>query len=103
MADQADLGYIYAAPDGSLNWVSPSCLLSQQTYALVEACIRPELRHAHEAAGPQKTDAPMHSATPEPGWDGHPEDHARALDRAMSALHRQHTANGRPSRYLPEA
>ena len=66
----------------------------------------------HEAAGPQKADAPDVKALEKETTafalvlmkrSIEAERRGNDVEGAISALHRQHTRDGRPSRYLPEA
>ena len=91
------------------------CRKDADTYTLTTAQLPSHSSRStagHEDAGPQKADAPdMAKATSDAlcevlqGWATAAcnESRARTMDDALSALHRQHTRDGRPSRYLPEA
>lgn len=126
------MGYIYTDQDGSLRLVAVpddyvpitsyvttgytpppqpgatfSCSLEQaQNLLTTTVCA------GHEAAGPQPVDASDEGALSEKTlYDALvqintglvAETRGRELQAAMAALHRQHTFNGRPARYLPEA
>ena len=75
---------------------------SEQAHTLMTTTVA-----GHEAAGPQKTDAPepksfLESALDDIFGDLWQKHDGRAVDNAISALHRQHTRDGRPSRFMPE-
>lgn len=63
---------------------------------------------SYEAAGPQKADAPpsFNDVVASVIADAEPKIIAAlkglSVDHAISALHGQHTRNGRPLRYMPE-
>ena len=131
-AGQDDItgGYIYTGPDGSLNYTPHDPYLDKLPpgYELVFMQTSPPpgwmlldnqdgpgilcRKGGHEAAGPQKTDASDFRALEKETtaialtrMKKSIEDERRGADiaDAISALHRQHTTNGRPARYLPEA
>lgn len=89
-------GYIQVSSCGTLTWVSG------EAAAMI----------GYEGMGPQKADAPDQGALTEQAlYDALvqinnglvAETRGRELQDAMAAVHRQHTRDGRPNRYLPEA
>lgn len=124
MQDGIAGGYICTDLDGSLRYVSLDNLSCSHThtftgmttgYFTASATQTLEADHSwgihhsagHEAAGPQKTDAKSTSdalCDVLQGWATAlvAETRGREVDNAISALHRQHTRDGRPSRFMQE-
>mgnify|MGYP001615725401 CR=1 FL=1 len=121
---QDDSGFIYYGQDGTLMYTPALATVESfahtQSFSFVAAAPPVVLwtdtlgrecsvgaPTGHEAAGPQATDA---RATSDAlcdvlqGWATAlvGETRGREVDNAISALHRQHTRDGRPSRFMQE-
>ena len=94
-------GVVFISGDGTLHYSE-----GLHTHTLTMAQL-PSHCSGYEGAGPQQTDAPQafpdcSEAIKDLVQMVLGEEKGRDVDRAISALHGQHTRNGRPSRFMQE-